>query len=130
MPRPRSTPIANQSLADRIAETGKTYAAIAAVIQHVTWESGGVTCCTGASLGKWLNGAAPQANAVPAVVEAFARLLDRPELSASELGWPGHPATTPDDPWIADPVAYLAQLGRDDMLNRRTALTAGFYSLA
>ncbi|MFB4307011.1 hypothetical protein [Actinomadura sp. GTD37] len=62
-------------------------------------------------------------------VEAFARLLNEPALTAGDLGWPGGPVSAPEDPWRGDPVTWITQLGRNDMLDRREALTASLYSL-
>ncbi|WP_329086794.1 hypothetical protein [Streptosporangium sp. NBC_01469] len=65
-------------------------------------------------------------------MEAFRRRLRRPDLGPEALGWPATP-TVPgpaDDPWRGDLVARLTTLGEDDMLNRRTVLTAGAFSLA
>jgi hypothetical protein len=130
MPRPRSTPVRNPALAASIAETGQTYGSIAETINRVAREDGAVICCTAASLAKWLNGATPQPATMPAAVEAFARLLDQPCLAAADLGWHGYAIKATGDPWRGDPVAWITHLGRDDMLNRRTAMTAGLYSLA
>lgn len=132
MPRPRTTPIRNLALAVSIAETGQTYASIAEMINRVGREAGLAMHCTASSIAKWINGANPAPATAAAVLEAFARLLDRPDLTAQDLGWPHPPpkATRSSDPWQDDPVAWLTRLGRDDMLNRRTALTAGLYSLA
>lgn len=129
MGRPRTTPVGNPALAAAIAGTGLSYASIAQVINRVAAESGTPASCTAGSLGKWLNGALPQPGTMPLAVEAFSRLLGQSELTAAGLGWPG-PATAPGDPWRGDPVAWITRLGRDDMLDRRTALAAGLYSLA
>lgn len=130
MSRPRTTPIRNTALATCINTTGRTYQSIAEAINRIGAENGVVVHCTGASLAKWLNGVVPQPVTVPVAVEAFRRLLDRPDLAPADLGWPGHADARPDDPWRGDPVAWITHLGRDDMLNRRSALTAGLYSLA
>lgn len=129
MTRPRTRPVQNTVLEAAIARTGRTYASIARVINRVGEESGVELRCTAASLGKWLNGATPQQATMAASCEAFSRLLDRP-VTAADLGWPESATTAPTDPWRGDPVVWITHLGRDDMLNRRTALTAGLYSLA
>ncbi|MGH3754720.1 MAG: hypothetical protein ACRDRP_18890 [Pseudonocardiaceae bacterium] len=130
MPRPRTSPIRNAMLAARIAELGGGYASIAAAINRVGREGGAAVRCTASSLAKWINGVVPARGTLPFAVEAFARLLDRPTLSAADLGWDTPAGAPPDDPWRGDPVTWIATLGRDDMLNRRTALTTGLYSLA
>lgn len=132
MPRPRTTPILNSALAASIAGTGQTYASIAEAINRVGQEAGLGMNCTAASITKWLNGTTPAPATAAAAVEAFTRLLDRPDLTAQDLGWPPPPPDTTgsSDPWRGDPVAWITRLGRDEMLNRRTALTAGLYSLA
>lgn len=131
MSRPRTTPICNPALAASIADTGRTYASIAEAINRVGHEHGLTLRCTAASIAKWLGGVTPSPGTIPAGVEAFTRLLDRPELTAADLGWPPPPESAgSSDPWRGDPVAWIARLGRDDMLDRRTALTAGLYSLA
>ncbi len=133
MPRPRTTPVQNAALASLIDQTGHTYNAIAATINRVSRENGSQTQCSAASLARWLNGSTPLPGIIPAVTEAFARLLDKPSITPADLGWPpGHTArgTRPDDPWGGDPVAWVTRLGRTDMLDRRTTITAGLYSLA
>lgn len=67
---------------------------------------------------------------VPVAAEAFSRLLGQSGLTAADLGWAGQDAAAPRDPWRGDPVAWITSLGKDDMLNRRTLLTAGLYSPA
>jgi len=129
MGRPRTTPVGNAALAAAIAGTGLSYASIAQAINRVAAESGTPTSCTAGSLGKWLNGTLPQPGTIPLAVEAFSRLLGQSDLTAAGLGWTG-PATAPGDPWHGDPVAWITRLGKDDMLDRRTALATGLYSLA
>jgi len=128
MSRPRSTPIRNQHLADHIRSTGLTYDSIAAAINRIGEEEGTRLRCSAASLAKWLNGVTPHAATIRAGVEAFSRILQRPDLQATDLGWPETPR--PDNPWHGDPIAWIIELGRDVMLDRRTAITAGAYSLA
>ncbi len=133
MPRPRTTPIRNPELAALIDQTHSTYSAIAATINRVGSENGSTAYCSAASLARWLNGATPLSGIIPTVVEAFARLLDRPGLTPADLGWQaGRPARAahPDNPWRGDPVAWVTRLGRIDMLDRRTAVATGLYSLA
>ncbi|WP_245627965.1 hypothetical protein [Actinomadura oligospora] len=129
MGRPRKTPISNPSLARVIDETRKTYGAIASAVNKVGAENGVALSCTGAALGQWLNGAVPVPVTRAAVVEALARLADRPDLSATDLGWP-EPAVPPANPWRGDPVAMAITLGTHDMMNRRTTLTTGLWSIA
>jgi hypothetical protein len=123
--------VTNLKLSALINDTNTTYEAIASAVNRVGEENGNKLSCTAASLGKWLNGAVPRPATATTAVEAFARLTDRPHLSATDLGWP-QTATLepPPDPWRGDPVSQAASLGRDDMLSRRTALTAGLYTLS
>ncbi|MBO2461548.1 hypothetical protein [Actinomadura violacea] len=93
-------------------------------------EDGTMLRCAAQTLGKWLNGAIPLPATMAYAVEAFARLLDRPGLAPADLGWPPNVPAAPEDPWRGDPVALLTRIGREDMLDRRTTLTAGLYSLA
>jgi hypothetical protein len=130
MPRPRTAPIRNPQLAEHIQRTGLTYESLALAVNRVGFESGTVLRCSASSLAKWLNGTTPQPATVAAAVEAFARLLDQPALTAAAVGWPDGVTMKPEDPWHGDPVVWITRMGRDDMLDRRTAVTAGVYSLA
>lgn len=129
MPRPRTQALCNAALDTAIKRGGHTYASIAAMINDVAAEDGGDLRCTAATLGKWLNGAVPVPATMAYAVEAFARLLDEPGLTAGDLGWPAGAVTAPQDPWRGDPVTWLTTLGRSEMLDRREALTASLYSL-
>ncbi|MEV8634357.1 hypothetical protein AB0395_22145 [Streptosporangium sp. NPDC051023] len=128
----RRHPILNQALAAAIAQAGWTHAVAAAAINRVAAENLLPLRHYGPSaIGHWLTGTIPQPEGACAAVEAFRRGLRRPDLTSADLGWPAAPADeSADDPWQGDPVAKLTALGEDDMLSRRTALTAGMYSLA
>ncbi|MET8869808.1 hypothetical protein ABZW11_43330 [Nonomuraea sp. NPDC004580] len=131
MPPRRTRPVANRALATLIEQAGWTHAATARQINAVAAESGERIHYDRSAVGHWLTGTVPRPEAVHAAVEAFRRRLDRPDLRPAHLGWPdpgGSPP--PDDPWRGDPVARLAGLGEDDLLNRRTVLTAGTFTLA
>lgn len=67
---------------------------------------------------------------MPVIIEAFRRLLNTPGLQAPDLGWEdpgrGRPAAAAPhsldvmdmgdaDPWNADPITWLAHLGKFDM---------------
>lgn len=131
MPRPRTRALANAALDAAIKRGGGcTYASIAALINAVAAEDGADLRCTAATLAKWLNGAVPVPATMGYAVEAFSRILDEPGLTAADLGWAAAAATTPHDPWRGDPVTWINHLGRNDMLDRREALTASLYSLA
>ncbi|MFC3986642.1 hypothetical protein [Streptosporangium jomthongense] len=126
----RRHPVLNQALAAAIAEAGWTHAVAAAAINRVAAENLLPLQHYGPSaVGHWLTGTVPQPEGVRAAVEAFRRGLRRPDLTAADLGWPATSCEAADDPWRGDPVAKLTALGEDDMLNRRTALAAGMYSL-
>lgn len=127
MPRTRTAPVLNPALAGLLAAAGRPYAFIAARINRVAAENGIVLSCTAATLSKWVSGQTPLPSTRPAVVEALRRLLDRPGLTACDLGWKGTLTKAyHDDPWQGDPLFWIARLSRDDMLDRRTAL----YTLA
>lgn len=130
MSRPRTCAVGNPELDAAIKSTGCGYASIAATINAVAAEDGTMLRCAAQTLAKWLNGAVPLPATMAYAVEAFARLLDRPGLAPTDLGWPPNVPAAPDDPWRGDPVAWLTRIGREDMLDRRTTLTAGLYSLA
>ncbi|MFB4280546.1 hypothetical protein ACBJ59_35015 [Nonomuraea sp. MTCD27] len=121
----------NGALAALIEEAGWTHAATAQHVNAVAAETGERIHYDRSAVGHWLTGTVPRPEAIRAAVEAFRRRLARPELSPTHLGWPD-PGTAPpaDDPWRGDPVARLATLGEDDLLNRRTVLTAGTFTLA
>ncbi|MEV0819680.1 hypothetical protein [Nonomuraea rubra] len=131
MPPRRTRPVVNRALAALIEQAGWTHAATAQHVNAVAAESGERIHYDRSAVGHWLTGTVPRPEAVHAAVEAFRRRLDRPDLSPRHLGWPD-PAVAPpaDDPWRGDPVARLATLGEDDLLNRRTVLTAGTFTLA
>ncbi|MFG1704294.1 hypothetical protein ACFLIM_13975 [Nonomuraea sp. M3C6] len=127
----RTRPVVNRALAAMIEQAGWTHAATAQHVNAVAAESGERMHYDRSAVGHWLTGTVPRPDAVHAAVEAFRRRLNRPDLAPGHLGWPG-PAFAPpaDDPWRGDPVARLATLGEDDLLNRRTVLTAGTFTLA
>ncbi|MFB4268119.1 hypothetical protein [Nonomuraea sp. GTA35] len=131
MPPRRTRPVVNRALAALIEQAGWTHAATAQHVNAVAAESGERLHYDRSAVGHWLTGTVPRPEAVHAAVEAFRRRLGRPDLSPRHLGWPD-PAVAPpaDDPWGGDPVARLATLGEDDLLNRRTVLTAGTFTLA
>ncbi|WP_222871498.1 hypothetical protein [Nonomuraea sp. PA05] len=121
----------NRSLAALIEQAGWTHAATAQHVNAVAAESGERLHYDRSAVGHWLTGTVPRPEAVHAAVEAFRRRLNRPELSPRHLGWPDAAVPPPaDDPWDGDPVARLATVGEDDLLNRRTVLTAGTFTLA
>ncbi len=131
MARKRLRPVINTALQETIREAGWTLAAVAKAIDAVGAENGLTLTYGAAAIAHWLTGVIPRAETVPIAVEAFARRLDLPDLTAADLGWSA-PVTqaSPADPWRGDPVAWLTRLGRSDMLDRRSALVSGLYSLA
>ncbi|MGW0809690.1 hypothetical protein [Nonomuraea sp. NPDC002799] len=131
MPPRRTHPVVNRALATLIEQAGWTHAATAQRVNAVAAEGGERLHYDRSAIGHWLTGTTPRPEAVHAAVEAFRRGLGRPHLGPADLGWPepGGPAPA-DDPWRGDPVSRLATLGEDDMLNRRTVLTAGTFTLA
>ncbi|WP_206059112.1 hypothetical protein, partial [Nonomuraea zeae] len=131
MPPRRTRPVVNRALAAMIEQAGWTHAATAQHVNAVAAESGERMHYDRSAVGHWLTGTVPRPEAVHAAVEAFRRRLNRMDLTPAHFGWPD-PGTAPpaDDPWRGDPVARLATLGEDDLLNRRTVLTAGTFTLA
>ncbi|MEV0389699.1 hypothetical protein [Nonomuraea sp. NPDC050643] len=121
----------NRALAALIEQAGWTHADTARHVNAVAAETGERIHYDRSAVGHWLTGTIPRPEAVYAAVEAFRRRLSRPDLGPAQLGWPD-PAVAPpaDDPWRGDPVARLATLGKDDLLNRRTVLTVGTFTLA
>jgi hypothetical protein len=128
MPRQRRTPVSNTALQTAITATGRPYGKIAVTINAIGAENGQSLYYDSAAVAHWLTGTVPRSGSVPVIVEAFTRLLGR-ELTAHDLGWP-YTEAPPAEPWKGDPVAWVTRLGRDDMLNRRSLLTTGLYSLA
>ncbi|MEV0754981.1 hypothetical protein [Streptosporangium sp. NPDC050280] len=128
MPRQRHHPVKNTALQEAIAAAGKPYTHIAKTINAVGAETGQGMYYDPAAIAHWLSGTIPASAAVPVIVEAFVRLLGR-DLAAHDLGWP-HNEAAPENPWECDPMTWVTRLGRDDMLNRRSLLSAGLYSLA
>ncbi|WP_223168114.1 hypothetical protein [Nonomuraea sp. SYSU D8015] len=131
MPPRRTHPVANRALATLIEQAGWTQAATAQHVNAVAAENGQRMHYDRSAVGHWLTGTVPRPEGILAAVEAFRRRLDRPDLVPAHLGWPDPGGAPPaDDPWRGDPVARLATLGEDDMLDRRTVLTAGTFTLA
>ncbi len=130
MARTRLPPVINTALQETIREAKWTLAAVAKEIDAVGAETGLTLTYGAAAVAHWLPGATPRAETVPIAVEAFARRLSLPDLTAADLGWSAPVEDSPVDPWRGDPVAWLTQRGRSDMLNRRSALGSGLYSLA
>jgi hypothetical protein len=131
MARTRLRHVINTALQETIKEAGWTLAAVAKAIDAVGAENGFTLTYGAAAVAHWLIGVTPRAETVPIAVEAFARRLGRPDLTAADLGWHAPVAKdSPADPWRGDPVAWLTHLGRNDMLDRRDALVSGLYSMA
>ncbi|MEV4250134.1 hypothetical protein AB0J63_42865 [Streptosporangium canum] len=127
----RARPISNAALAAAIDQAGWTHAATARRINDVAAETGLRLHYDRSTIGHWLTGTIPRPEGICAATAAFRRCL-RPDLTPADLGWPTVP-TVPgpaDDPWQGDLAARLTALGEDDMLNRRTMLTASAFSLA
>ncbi|MGH3915276.1 MAG: hypothetical protein ACRDTC_17995 [Pseudonocardiaceae bacterium] len=131
MARKRLRPVVNTALECKISAAGWTLAAVAEAIDAVGAENNLTLTYGAAAVAHWLNGVAPRVDTRPIAVEAFARRLGLPELTATDLGWPA-PGTgeAQADPWQGDSVVWLSRLGRNDMLDRRNALVSGLYSLA
>jgi hypothetical protein len=130
MPAKRRRPVTNSALRAALHATGLPYGKIAQNINTIGEENDVPLYYDKSTIAHWLTGTTPRPQTVPLIVETFARLLDRPDLTAHDLGWPQAAPTKPDDPWDGDAVAWLTRLGRDDMLDRRSLLKGGLYSAA
>ncbi|MFI0418047.1 hypothetical protein [Spongiactinospora sp. 9N601] len=131
MPPARTRPIANRALAQAIKDAGWTHATTAARINAAAAEHGSPLYYDRSAVGHWLTGTTPMPEAVTAAVTAFRRGLGRPDLTAADLGWQQvSQAGAGDNPWDGDPVARLATLGEDDVLNRRSLLSAVAFTTA
>ncbi|MCK2219386.1 hypothetical protein MF672_037155 [Actinomadura sp. ATCC 31491] len=130
MPPRRTRPVANRALAALLEQAAWTHADLARHVNAAAAGNGARLHYDRSAVGHWLTGTVPRAEGVAAAVEAFRRRLGRPGLTAAHLGWPDPGLPSADDPWRGDPVARLAMLGEDDLLNRRTVLTAGTFTLA
>ncbi|MFI6595019.1 hypothetical protein ACIBHX_02155 [Nonomuraea sp. NPDC050536] len=127
----RTRPVANRALAALIEQAGWTHAAAAEHVNAVASEYGDPLYYDRSAIGHWLTGTIPRPEAAAAAVEAFRRALHRPDLTLADLGWGTvNLPQVGNDPWKGDPVARLATLGEDDMLNRRTLLAAGAFTVA
>ncbi len=131
MPRRRERQVTNPALRDMVRRAGVPYARLAATINRVGAENGQRLYYDASSISHWMSGTVPRLDVIPVLAEVFTRLLGRP-VEPGELGLPvvAGEDGKPDGPWAGDPVIWLERLGRDDMLNRRTMLTGGLYSLA
>lgn len=130
MARQRLRPLANTALHEAIVASGWTLAATAQAVNAIGAENNIPLTYSAASVAHWLTGVKPRAETIPVAVEAFARALGRPDLTARDLGWHAQPiADTAADPWQGDPVAWLTRIARSDM-DRRNVIATGLYSLA
>ncbi|WP_242454758.1 hypothetical protein [Bailinhaonella thermotolerans] len=131
MTPPRTRPIVNEALNTLIRQARWTRAAVAANVNAVAAEMGVKLSYDHSTVGHWLTGSVPLPAGICAATEAFRRRLGRPDLTSADLGWPLVAIAAPGhDLWQGDPVDRLAALGEDDMLHRRTVLTAGALALA
>ncbi|WP_433178171.1 hypothetical protein [Actinoallomurus sp. CA-150999] len=118
----------NSALRAAIEEAGWTLAQTSSAVNTVGAENGLRLYYDRTSISHWLSGTVPRKDALPCAVEAFARRLARP-MSPQSLGWPDTGIVL-SDLWAGEVLMRLTQIGRDDMLDRRTVLTTGVYSLA
>lgn len=118
----------NIALRAAIEEAGWTLAQTASAVNAVGAENGLKLYYDRTAVSHWLAGTVPRKDALWCAVEAFARRLGRP-MNPQSLGWPGTEITVMD-PWSGEVLMRLTQIGRDDMLDRRSVLTTGVYSLA
>ncbi len=123
MARQQRNPPTNVALAEIIERTGRSMAAVADLINQVASENGIRLRCNAQSIGNWLDGSAPRKYTIPIVVEALTRASGQPDLTAAQFGWPEPaPPQGPPSAWDRDPITFLAQLARNDMLDPSAAL--------
>ena len=130
MARQRKHPVTNHLLAVRLEEAGWSMSTAARRINQTAEENGRCLRYRAPSVSHWLTGVQPNPKAVPIIVEAFARALDRPDLTAEDLGWPGVVTALEVDPWAEDLMSCLSRLGRSDLLDPDGSRFDGVYRTA
>jgi tetratricopeptide (TPR) repeat protein len=123
---------ANTKLAALVAESGWSYARLAAALVQVAWENGAPElAATGRShIARWLTGTVPSGRAPQLLCETLARRLGRP-VSLFDAGFGAlPPEPDPGQGWDVDTLAALADLGRIDIATRREVLAAATYQTA
>ena len=127
MAQQRRHPVSNLALSLLVDRTGWSMSDLAKFINRVGAENGVRLQYNASAICHWLNGTLPRPEAVPVVVQAFARALGQPELAPEDLGWPDWVCAGPDRPWEGDPVALLTTLAREDMLSSHRPAVADLY---
>lgn len=127
MARQRKHPVTNHLLAIRLEQTGWSMSTAARKINQTAEENGRCLRYRAPSVSHWLTGVQPHPKAVPIIVETFARALERPDLTAEDLGWQGVVSTVEVDPWGEDLMSCLSRLGRSDLLDPDGSRFDGVY---
>ncbi|MBB1253141.1 Tat pathway signal protein [Streptomyces sp. OF3] len=120
----------NTALAQVIAETGLTNAALAHAVRRVAWENGETVQTNKSTVTHWVRyGVQPSGNAGRHLAEALSRRLGR-VVTLREIGLPEPDPELLD--WRTDTLSALADLGRIDTMDidRRQAMGTAAYSLA
>jgi len=128
MAQQRRHPVSNLALSLLVDRTGWSMSDLAKFINRVGAENGVRLQYNASAICHWLNGTLPRPEAVPVVVQAFARALGQPELAPEDFGWPDWVCAGPDRPWEGDPVALLTTLAREEMFSPCPRLLRAWWS--
>lgn len=130
MARKRKHPITNSALAVLLEQTGWSMSTAAEKINQMAGDNGRQLRYRAPSVNHWLTGVQPSPEALPIIVETFARALDRPDLTAEDLGWPDIVVPPQVNPWTGDLFSWLSGISRSDMLDPGGSYGAATYSTA
>ncbi len=128
MPRQRKHPVTNQALAVLLKETGWSMGTAAKMINETAERSGRRLQYRAPSVNHWLIGVQPNLEAIPVIVETFADALNRPGLSAEDLGWPDVAVGVQSHPWLEHPFICLSNIAWHDLLHPQGSHSAEVYS--
>ncbi|MFE4496080.1 hypothetical protein ACFRKD_26865 [Streptomyces niveus] len=121
----------NRRLRNLVAESGLTYAALAAAVRTVAAECGVALRTNKSAVEHWLAGAVPQGDTGRFLAVALSRQLDR-LLTLHDLGLAGPDEAQDEAVGLslgADPIDALLPMWRGE-LDRRTFLSTSAYSVA
>ncbi len=130
MARPRKHPVTNNALAVLLRETGWSMCTAAKMINETAERNGRRLRYRAPSVNHWLTGMRPSPEAIPVIVETFADALNRPDLTAEDMGWPSIVVESQVNPWVGDLFGWLSAISRRDLLDPRGSHSAGVYSTA
>ena len=128
MARQRKHPITNSALAVLLEQTGWSMSTAAEKINQMAGDNGRRLRYRAPSVNHWLTGVQPSPEALPIIVETFARALDRPDLTAEDLGWPDIVVAPQVNPWTGEVFSWLSSISRSDMLDPGGSYSAATYS--